>query len=150
MPPFLLALFTTKTGLISTLSVLLLLSAGGYYLYTNHEIKTLKANNEIIQLELEKQVELVKHMEADIKQITIERKEYSDKVTDLDNKRLELEKKLNDKTSSLSDDIKKKSSKVVEQRINSSVNSILECFKTLTNNTVLTSKTDCRISDLNP
>lgn len=151
MPPFLLTLFATRTGIISTLSVLLLLSAGGYYLYTQHEIKTLKANNTTIQTELGKQIDLVKHMQQDIQKITIERREYADTVTDLNNKSRDLEKKLGDKSKpSLAEDIKKKSAKVVEQRISKAVNDILTCFEKITSNAVLTDKNDCRIVELNP
>lgn len=127
MPPFLLALFGSKTAIITTLCVLLFVTCGGYYYYANKRIQILKDNQEKLELAIQTQTDVIKKMESDMKSVKLERNKYVSKITELTDHTRKLEQQIQQKPLDL-----KKNPKLAEDRINATMRNVLRCLEITT------------------
>ena len=132
MPLFLLTFFTSKNGILITLAVIAFTTIFGYYYWSQKELTTLRANNGIMKTELDKQLVVIQTMEKDIKKVTQEKLKYAAKTGELAEKTRKLEIELSEKFS-LTEELKTKTPKEVETKLNKTLDEIFSCFEKITN-----------------
>jgi len=150
MPAFLLSILTSKTGIISIIIFLLFSTLGGYYYWSQRELKVLKNNNSIIRVELDKQYKVIENLEKDILLARKEHKEYGEKLSAMSEKNKKLQLLLSSKKEFvLSEQInteEKLHNKIVENS-----NLILRCFEVVTGDKVSRNEKniDCPVVTIN-